>query len=262
MISALLKIPKLRAKLIHSIKQNYFDELDVSIPLQNNYWAKLFHNDSYDSFSEIFIQNEYEGFIPDIEINSVIDLGAHHGFFSVWLQSLSEKRKFKSLLVEPSPRCHPVLRELSERKEYIEKFVFINKSIGNPDEGENIFFDRPHMASSNFKKNEKELAEKVSVLTLRDISEWHSAPYDLLKCDIEGAEWKLIAYYDSILIKSKFAIIEWHEGGGAFDKFVNLINELEFSIIKSSQEESSQSRGNSTVLLLIENNRFIPTILK
>ena len=51
-------------------------------------------------------------------------------------------------------------------------------------------------------------------------------------------------------------------GGGAFDKFVNLINELEFSIIKSSQEESSQSRGNSTVLLLIENNRFIPTILK
>ena len=85
-ITALLKIPKLRTKFIHSIKQNYFNELDIAIPLQNNYWANLFHNDSYDSFSEIFIQNEYAGFIPDIEIKSVIDLGAHNGFFSVWLQ--------------------------------------------------------------------------------------------------------------------------------------------------------------------------------
>ena len=94
-IPSLLKIPKLRAKFIHSIKQSYFDELDISIPLQNNYWAKLFRNDSYDSFSEIFIQNEYEDFIPDIEINRVIDLGAHNGFFSVWLQSNRPKTNSK-----------------------------------------------------------------------------------------------------------------------------------------------------------------------
>ena len=92
-VPALLKIQKLRAKFIHSIKQNYFDELDISIPLQNNYWAKLFRNDSYDSFSEIFIQNEYEGFIPDIEINRVIDLGAHHVFFQYFPSKERPKAK-------------------------------------------------------------------------------------------------------------------------------------------------------------------------
>lgn len=255
-ISALLKIPSFRAKVIHSIKQFYFEELDVSIPILNSYWAKLFHIDSYDSFSEIFIHNEYGKFIPNLEINSLIDLGAHHGFFSVWLQSLLGERKLKSLLVEPSARCFPVLKQLSERNEYKENFVFINKCIGNPDEGETLFFDRSHMASSNFKTDESEIAEKVSVLTTRDISQWQNPPYDLLKCDVEGAEWDLIAHYSSILIKTKFAIIEWHEGGREFDNFVNQINDLGFSIIKSSQEVSGQSRGNSTVLLLIKNNRF------
>ena len=45
-------------RLLLTETKNYFDELDISIPIDNEYWAKLFRNDSYDSFSEIFIQNE------------------------------------------------------------------------------------------------------------------------------------------------------------------------------------------------------------
>ena len=160
-ISFLLRFPKLRAKFIHYIVHNHFDELNVSIPLKNEYWAKLFRHDSYDSFSEIFIQNEYEGFIPDIEINRVIDLGAHHGFFSVWLQATFAKRKIKSLLIEPSTRCFPVLSELTKRKEY-DNFTFFNKCIGNRQDGENLFFDRPHMASSNAQIDQREIAENLS----------------------------------------------------------------------------------------------------
>ena len=180
-IPSLLKIPKLRAKFIHSIKQCYFDELDISIPLQNNYWAKLFRNDSYDSFSEIFIQNEYEDFIPDIEINRVIDLGAHNGFFSVWLQSNRPKTKIKSLLVEPSKRCFHVLTELTQRKEYLNNFHFLDKCIGNPQDEENLFFDRPHMASSNVQIDQGDIAEKVPVLKAEDVYQWQTPPYDLIK---------------------------------------------------------------------------------
>jgi FkbM family methyltransferase len=256
MINFLLKIPSIRKKVLHRIKYNYFNELNISIPLKNNYWADLMQTDSYDSFSEIFIHNEYEGFIPDIEIKSLIDLGAHHGFFSVWLQSSLKNVKLKTLLVEPSARCAPILKQLLERNEYKENFVFINKCIGNPDDGETLFFDRPHMASSNFKTDESEIAEKVSVLTTNDICQWQNPPYDLLKCDIEGAEWDLIDYYGNILKKTKFVVIEWHEEQGEFDKFVNQISGLGFSIIKSSQVASSQPKGNSTGLLLIKNNRF------
>ena len=256
MINFLLRIPSIRKKVLHRIKYNYFNELNISIPLKNNYWADLMQTDSYDSFSEIFIHNEYEGFIPDIEIKSLIDLGAHHGFFSIWLQSSLKNVKLKTLLVEPSARCAPILTQLLQKKEYKGNFVYFNKCIGNPDDGKNLFFDRPHMASSKFKKDEEEIAEKVSVLTTSDISQWQNPPYDLLKCDIEGAEWDLMNYYGTILKKTKFVVIEWHEEQGEFDKFVNQISGLGFSIIKSSQFVSSQPKGNSTGLLLLKNNRF------
>ncbi len=257
MINHILKIPFLRKKILHRIKYNYFNELKISIPIKNNYWADLQQHDSYDSFSEIFIQNEYEGFIPDIEIKSLIDLGSHHGFFSVWLQSLMEKKKLKALLVEPSKICFPVLSQLLQREEYKENFVFINKCIGNPEERETHFFDRPHMASSNFKKDKDELAEKVSVLSEKEVYKWHFPPFDLLKCDIEGAEWDLIAHYGNILKKTKFVLIEWHEGGDTFENFVNQIIELNFRIIKSSLDTAREkSIGDSTILLLIKNNRF------
>ena len=255
-ITSLLKIPSIRAKVIHRIKQFYFEELDVSIPILNSYWAKLFHNDSYDSFSEIFIQNEYEGFIPNIEIKSLIDLGAHHGFFSVWLQSLLEKRKLKSLLVEPSARCFPVLTQLAQRKEYKENFVFINKCIGNPDEGVTLFFDRPHMASSNFKRGEDEIAAKASVLTTKDVFRWQAPPYDLLKCDVEGAEFFLFKHYSEILLNTKFVILEWHDHESA-SYLKNEFENLNFSIPKSSVTAQSLENDNpSSGIFLAQNNNL------
>ena len=254
-ISFLLKFPKLRAKFIHYIKHNHFHELDISIPLKNNYWAKLFHHDSYDSFSEIFIQNEYEGFIPDIEINSVIDLGAHHGFFSVWLQSILPKRKIKSLLVEPSARCFPVLSALTKRKEY-KNFTFFNKCIGNPQDRENLFFDRPHMASSNVQIDQGEIADKVPVLKSEDIYHWHPSPYDLMKCDIEGAEWDLLNYYKTILEKTKFAIIEWHQSNKDYNQFIELIHELDFVVTNTSSNYDEDQENDVSKVLLIKNKRF------
>ena len=255
-ITALLKIPKIRAKFIHSIKQNYFDELDISIPLQNNHWAKLFRYDSYDSFSEIFIQKEYEGFIPDIEINRIIDLGAHHGFFSVWLQCNRPGSKLKSLLVEPSARCFPVLRELTQRKEYLNNFHFLNKCIGNPQDEEILFFDRPHMAASKYKTEDNEIPLKVSVLMPKDILNWQQPPYDLLKCDIEGAEWDLLNYYNLILENTKFAIIEWHESNKEYDQFIELIHALDFEVTNSSSYCYEEQENDSSKVLLIKNKRF------
>ena len=254
-ISFILRFPKLRAKFIHYIKHNHFDELDITIPIQNDYWAKLFRNDSYDSFSEIFIQNEYEGFIPDIEINSVIDLGAHHGFFSVWLQSILPKRKIKSLLVEPSARCFPVLSELTKRKEY-DNFTFFNKCIGNPQDEENLFFDRPHMASSNAQIDQGEIAEKVLVLKPEDIFHWQTAPYDLIKCDIEGAENLLFENYSDILLNTKFVIMEWH-GKKSAESFKRNFEDLNFSIIKSSHSARDiQNEQINSGIFLAQNNKL------
>ena len=105
MIKFLLKIPFIRKKVIHCIKYNHFSELKLSIPIKNGYWANLTENDSYDSFSEIFVENEYKDFVPKIKIKSLIDLGAHYGFFTIWLQSNQPDHKIDTLMVEPASRC-------------------------------------------------------------------------------------------------------------------------------------------------------------
>ena len=108
----LLKIPAFRRAILAHLRLDYFHELHHSIPLGNNYWAHLWENDAYDSFSEIFIQEEYADFIPDEPITKILDLGAHYGYFSLWLQSKRPKNEIYSLMVEPSQRCQRSLDKM------------------------------------------------------------------------------------------------------------------------------------------------------
>ena len=71
MIDLLLHIGFVRNKLLFHLKHKYFHEFEHSIPLESGYWAHLLEKDSYDSFSEIFIKQEYLEFIPDEPISRI-----------------------------------------------------------------------------------------------------------------------------------------------------------------------------------------------
>ena len=58
MLQKLLYFRKLRSKLIFALKADYYDELEFSIPVGNDYWAQLVEPAAFDSFSEIFIHKE------------------------------------------------------------------------------------------------------------------------------------------------------------------------------------------------------------
>ena len=64
----LLKITAFRRAILAHLNADFFHEFKHSIPLGNDYWAYLWENDAYDSFSEIFIQQEYSDLIPDESI--------------------------------------------------------------------------------------------------------------------------------------------------------------------------------------------------
>ena len=119
MIDWLLGIGFIRKKLLFYIKNKYFHELEYSIPLESGYWAHLLEKDSYDSFSEIFIKQEYKDFIPIEPISRIIDIGAHYGYFSLWLQSKHPEIELYSLLVEPSPRCTRSLKNLINKRNLV-----------------------------------------------------------------------------------------------------------------------------------------------
>ena len=82
------------------------------MPLGNNYWAHLLESDAYDSFSEVFIQQEYLDYLPEKPPLRILDVGANYGYFSLWIQSIYPENDVYSLLIEPSPNCSRSLQNL------------------------------------------------------------------------------------------------------------------------------------------------------
>ena len=85
------------------------------------------------------------------------------------------------------------------------------------------------MASSRVPIDNKEKPIKISVLQVEEITNWKTPPYDLLKCDIEGAEYTLINEYSYILQNTRYLIIEWHKESGDYDDLQVKICKLDLS---------------------------------
>ena len=258
--STLLKSNFFRKALITHLKAGYFHELNHSISLGNGFWAHILENDAYDSFSEIFIKQEYLDLLPNKKISRIVDIGAHYGFFSLWLQSKFPETEICSLLVEPSPRACRSLEHLVQLKSLDGRFRFINKAIGNPKNKHSNFYDRPHMAGSIFASTlRSEDSIEVEQLCEAELLSEYPPPYDLIKCDIEGAEWDFIQNYDPVIRKTNYLLLEWHSwhsGGNGFPQLENKLKELDFEIIKKTNPESATGREGQVGLLLAENQQF------
>ena len=75
--SNLLKITYFRRAILAHLHADYFHEFNHSVSLEDDYRAYLCENDAYDTFSEIFIKQEYSDFIPNENILKVLDIGAN-----------------------------------------------------------------------------------------------------------------------------------------------------------------------------------------
>ena len=259
MIDLILSIDWLRRRLLFSLKHKYFHELGYSIPLASGYWAHLLEKDSYDSFSEIFIKQEYLNFLPDEQISRVLDIGAHYGYFSLWLQSKHPEIELYSLLVEPSPRCTRSLKNLINQKKLGERFSYLQGAISLPDNKSTPFYDRAHMAGSRSSSSKSEKSILVRSLSENDLMENLEPPYDLIKCDIEGSEWDFLTYYPGILRKTQYLLLEWHswhDGGGGLDQIIKRLQALQFNIERSSTPQPAVGRQGQVGLLLAKNTSF------
>jgi FkbM family methyltransferase len=245
--------------MLAHLRLDYFHEFHHSIPLGNNYWAHLWENDAYDSFAEIFIQQEYLKFIPDEPITNILDLGAHYGYFSLWLQSKRPQDDIHSLMVEPSKKCQRSLQKMAQYPKLGGRFQYLKAAVGNPKKESTRFFERPFMGGSLFASSPEDCSYEVKTLTLLDEQNLRGQSYDLIKCDLEGAEWDFIIHYSSILKNSKFLVMEWHSwhtGGGGFSQIKTKLTELGFQIVKSSSPQKAVGRDGEVGLFLAKNLRL------
>jgi len=245
--------------MLAHLRLDYFDEFHHSIPLGNNYWAHLWENDAYDSFSEIFIQQEYSDFIPDEPVTNILDLGAHYGYFSLWLQSKKPQQEIHSIMVEPSLRCQRSLERMVQYPKLGGRFQYLQAAVGNPKEERTRFFERPFMGGSLFSSSSEEGHYDVKVLTLSSEPSLKDQSFDIIKCDLEGAEWDFLIHYSSLLKNSKFLIMEWHSwhtGGGGIVQIEKKLKDLEFDILRSSTPAKAVGREGEVGLFLAQNLNF------
>jgi FkbM family methyltransferase len=254
----LLKISAFRKAILTHLHSSYFHEFHHSIPLGNDYWAHLWESDAYDSISEIFIQQEYSDYIPDEPLGSVLDLGAHYGYFSLWLQSKRPQEQIYSTMVEPSRRCQRSLEKLVEPIKLKNRFKYLQSAVSNPKQEKTRFHDRPFMGGSLFESSSAECSYDVKTLLSSDVLDQNKT-FDLVKCDLEGAEWQLLTNYPDLLRNSLFITMEWHSwhaGGGGFPQIERELKVLGFKIIKNSTPAKAIGKEGEVGLFLAKNCNF------
>ena len=239
-IFGFLKIAGLRRRVIFYLKQKYFQDFGFEITLGQGLVAPIPYKDSHDSFSEIFIQQEYAKILKNIPLQDKwIDIGCHMGYFSLWMENrrrLQCHNKSEVLLIDADKRTAFAIGNLIRRNR-ISTWTYQQGVIAS---GKEInFYQKDYMASTTLKSNGVNPC-KVRVLQQNSIEKSFPGPYGMIKIDIEGSEWEFLNNYDSLIKQTNYLLIEWHSwhnGGGGVEQIKKKIESLGLRILKMSKED-------------------------
>ena len=118
---------------------------------------------------ETFLDEEYDFF--DVENSVVVDIGAYIGDTAVFFAHRGAK---KIVAYEPNPTRVEMAKENFALNGYSDKIVLVNAAVG---------------AENGILQLSKEL--RVNQLSIRSVLD-NEGSIDLLKMDIEGAEWEIM----------------------------------------------------------------------
>lgn len=223
-LNALLDLGFVRRRIVFELRQRYYHELGISVPLGSDLHCPILFPDAWWSFTEIFVDQDYAPAFNLMPLpNRWLDLGCHAGFFSLYAVWKRAQRgattSFEALLVDADRRV----------KEAVEALIAMNKLEGrlsfqdgliSDRPGEQAFVERGQMLSSQC-LNELPAGTKslVRTITASELTARLSPPYDLVKVDLEGGEYEFLSAYKSVLEATDHLLIEWHSwhrgGGGA-----------------------------------------------
>jgi len=146
---------------------------------------------------------------PDL----VVDLGAHCGHFSM-LADVCFQLRFGStqpdyLLVEPNPKLQSVITRNLVKSGLCVHHELRQGLIGRRAGSALLWVSRHNFLSASLRKNGSERGISVEYLDLERLV--GNRQIDLLKVDIEGAEYEFARNYPKLLGGVKRLIIEIHE---------------------------------------------------
>jgi len=249
-----------RRRLAHFAVNELASDLPIGIPVGYGLQSPLLSDHFADSFNEVFIAHEYDAILDLIEIPSTwLDLGCHAGFFSLWLMSQRLARNLPSrectaILVDADPSAAAQVRKLIEWNRLNQAFKIIHGAVTHPGgETQVKFVIRPLMASSLADQSPSE-GQIVSVPPLSVDQLLQQAPreLDLIKIDIEGAEFDFFLHYQKLIKCSRFVLVEWHARSGSENRrseVLVLAEKIGFRLLSNIGDEKQLPNLTAGVML-------------
>lgn len=154
---------------------------------------------------ETWVENVYRIYPDDLSDTGIlIDVGANIGAVSVWGAKLGSR----AIAVEPEPDNFRMLETNLAHNLDPDSFVTINCAVGPRTGQVNI---RPGDGHSRVVEEADDVTVRVDCIPLAEVYSRAKNPYsDVLKIDIEGYEYPLIAGTPSeILRKSRYITLEF-----------------------------------------------------
>lgn len=212
-ITAPLRFGFIRRRVAFELRP-WFGEFEFEIPLTEELACPIGGWDSAQSFSEIFVTNEYGSFLDEMPLPlRWLDLGCHAGYFTLylaWKNALAGRAKdWSALLIDADPRMAS-LASWTLRRNSLDKNGSFKLGMIAEGNGDREFALRPGMGSSSDLAMPAKKVCRVPCITAAEIAGSFPPPYDLIKIDVEGAEYDFARSYADLYREAGYLLIEWH----------------------------------------------------
>jgi FkbM family methyltransferase len=242
----LLSCAPIRRRIVFEIERRYYEDLGIVVPLPGGIKCPIVSEQHWVSFDHIFCEGEYDNFLKNIPLpRTWLDLGCHAGHFTLLLASLWARREksvsWRALLIDADTRSKEVIAKINALNHFDSNQIsFLHGAISG-ETTEVMFHQNLYMTSEIAPKTSRESgARRVSCIREGDILNQIPPPYDLVKVDIEGAEYDFFTCYTSVLSQAKRLIFEWHSwhrGGAGREQLVALAGRLGFRIVQECRSD-------------------------
>jgi len=190
---------------------------------------------------EVWIKSIYNKHNIGVEEgDTVIDIGAHIGLFSIYASSLS--RSGKVYAFEPFPNNFEKLKEHKSINNQDNLFIH-NVAISDKEGTKTLFLspDNNTGGHSLHLKTHSDNTIDVNTISLADFCDKERIErIDYLKLDCEGAEFRILQSNESILEKVRKMVLECHpHGDNTVDSMIVLLDRHDFDVTRESSNSPS-----------------------
>ncbi len=205
--------------------------------------------------SSIFEEREYADYFPFYEAATIIDVGAHYGYFSIFAH-LNTDRQSRIIAVEPSHHNFAQLRR-NIRDCRIDNITTRNSALGKHIGREKLFV-ADHVNYSILSEysllGKNKDFEEVEITTLEALVLEHQLDkVDFLKLDCEGAEYSILGHtpgyiFDRInTISMEFHDLKDREHTANF--LLSILVKNGFQVVKYHYSKTSRGLNHGKIIV-------------